>query len=557
MASDPDSTIWASLHGLANEGYLELEPGTAEDCARHVEDMLDDVVGMQKWMMYNGVAGSPYISGSPSGANLALVFGHKFASELRTRLDRHRAILVDMGDTFIAAGKKYKRTEDNSTYSFEDINFHPDGTLPQGGPPKGTIPQNPPKPDAVTKYDVPNDLLVPELGAQLSWEQLYEYCNLINPQAVADTAGVWQWISTSLDTSFTTLRTTISAAGNWWKGEGAEAAIGSTTQYTETSKQLTSDMRVLGNTLLYTSGWLQQTRQNALPPTPTPPVATTEEQQTANANDLLRFQQNYQTYFTTSYTHTSTRIVTLPTPDPVTVPALRAVEPESEGVPLGEPATVDEEHTGDGPDTDSGNEDSTGDNDGGDHDGGDHDGGDSDGGGDHSGGGGGGDDHTGGGNGQDPTESSPDPEWNATTPEGITGEDLSLLDNLAQNQSTETSETPGIVAGIPTSVAPLSNTVGGIGSKGVVGGRGSVFAAPQGTQEAKLFPRATAPVEPRVITRAGPVGGPGGMPFGGAPGRSMSDEERERRRVEYLNSVEHLDEALGEHGRGIRPVLDR
>jgi hypothetical protein len=47
------------------------------------------------------------------------------------------------------------------------------------------------------------------------------------------------------------------------------------------------------------------------------------------------------------------------------------------------------------------------------------------------------------------------------------------------------------------------------------------------------------------------------MPFGGAPGRSMSDEERERRRVEYLNSVEHLDEALGEHGRGIRPVLDR
>ncbi|WP_054811304.1 hypothetical protein [Nocardia arizonensis] len=550
MASDPDSTIWASLHGLADEGYLELEPGTAEDCARHVEDMLDDVVGMQKWMMYNGVAGSPYISGSPSGANLALVFGHKFASELRTRLDRHREILVDMGNTFITAGKKYQRTEDSSTHSFEDINFHPEGTLPQGGPTKGAIPENPPKPDAVTKYDVPNDLLVPELGAQLSWEQLYEYCNLINPQAVADAAGVWQWISTSLDTSFTTLRTTISAAGNWWKGVGAKAAIGSTTQYAETSKQLTSDMRVLGNTLLYTSGWLQQTRQNALPPTPTPPVATTEEQQTANANDLLRFQQNYQTYFTTNYTHTSTRIVTLPTPDPVTVTALRAGE--SAGVPLGEPSTVDEDHTGEGPDIDSGNEDSTGDHDGGDLDGGDLDGGGGDG--DHSGGG---DDHTDGGNGQDPTESSPGPEWNATTPEGITGEDLSLLDNLPQNQSTETSHTPGIVASIPTTGVPLGNTVGGISSKGVGGGRGSVFTAPLGTQEAKLFPRATAPVDPRVITRAGPVGGPGGMPFGGAPGRSMSDEERERRRVEYLNSVEHLDEALGEHGRGIRPVLDR
>ncbi|PXX61699.1 hypothetical protein DFR70_108257 [Nocardia tenerifensis] len=560
MASTPkvsDGTLWADLLTSAKNGKLELEPGTAEQCARHVESMLEVVVGVQNWISQNTMVASPVIAESVSGRLLWTVFSQKFGTELRQRVDRHREILVDMGNTFVTAGKRYARTEDESAASFEDISFTPSGTPPSGAPPKGVIPDHPGRLKPTTKYDAYG--FGPEMGAQLGWETLYIVCNSMDPQAVANAAGVWKWLSTTLDTGFTTLRTSIASTSDRWEGVGSQNAIGATNAYVEASKQLTGDMNLLGETLTYTSGWLQQTKQNAMPPTPSPPPADSISQNMANELNLIRYQENFQLYYSDNYTHTTTRIVTLPTPDPVTVPAVD-IGGETTRKPAGEPLPVNDEETKPGG-GDSGSETPTegGEGGGGEGGGGEGDGGE--GGGEHGGG-----DGSGGskpppvvGNPDPVTKPPGDPTKPPTSTKGLNEGLLSSLNKPPGQLSTDPSRKPGILAAtVPPSGtqtgAPIVKGGGGVGGKGVIGRAPLAL----GTSANPLFPRAVAPVESRVIGRAGPASGyQPGMPHGGVPGRSTSDEEREKRRKEYLNSTEHLEEALGEPGRGIRPVLDR
>lgn len=559
MAPTPhvsDGSLWAGPRNSANNGHLKLEPGTAEQCAQHVENMLETVVGVQNWINQNTAQASPVIAASGSGVLLETVFNLKFGTELRERVDRHRQILVDMGNTFVTAGKRYARTEDESAASFDDISFTPPGTPPSGAPPKGTIPDQPRKPDSVTKYD--SFSFGPEMGGQLSWDMLYMICNSINPQAVANAGEVWYWLSTTLENGFTTLRTTISSTSGRWEGVGSQSAITATNEYTAASRQLTGDMRLLGDTLIFTSGWLQQTKQHAMPPTPTPPPGDSITQQMMNEVNLIRFQENFQVYYSNNYPVTTSRIVTLPTPDPATTPGV-PIDSEPVGVPGTEPVPGGEDEQTPGLDGDSETEPGAGgEGGGGEENGGEESGGGTGGGGSGSGGSkppGGGDPGTG----TKPPSVTPGKPF--TTPNSSEGLGQKILSALKPpgDLSTDPSKTPGILPGtVPPVGTHTGTSVGkggiGIGSKGL-GGRGPVAL---GTVESKLFPRAVVPAEPRVIGRAGPANGfHPGAPYGGVPGRTNSDEERDKKRSEYLNSTEHLDEALGEPGRGVRPVLDR
>ncbi|QIS02297.1 hypothetical protein F5X71_08140 [Nocardia brasiliensis] len=556
MAPDPNTpegADWTGPRNSARGGFLKLEPGAAERCARHVEDMLEVVVGVQDWMSANFMVATPTIADSWSGRLLQTVFAVKYGTELRERIEQHHDILVDMGNTFVAAGKRYARTESDSAASFDNIDFSPAGIPPGGAPPTGTIPGQPHKPDMVTKYDSYG--FGPELGAQLGWEQLYMICNSMQPQAVANAAEVWNWLSATLDTGFTTLRTSIAATAPLWEGSGADSAVAATNGYTAASKQLTGDMVRLGEALTYTSGWLQQTKQNAMPPTPSPPQATTPAQQSANEADLIRFQESFQLHYTTPYAHTTTRIVTLPTPTPATKddpaaepPGTEADDPTDKDGDVGaqppaegEPGESDEGIGGDGDGEIGGGDGGSGDT-----------------------------EPTHGGSpmpGTKPPDTSTPgakpPEWSAKTPkpnEGIGEKLMSTLGKPLNALSGDHGRNPGaLTTAVPPvgsqTGAPLAKGGGGIGGRGV-GGRGPV-ALGVGNPGAQLFPRAVAPVESRLGGRAGPAGGlHPGAPYGGAPGRSNSEEER-KKRSEYLNSTEHLDEALGEPGRGVRPVLDR
>ncbi|MGK8557384.1 hypothetical protein [Nocardia gipuzkoensis] len=530
-----DNTKWASLAGAE----LLLEAGTAQKCAQHVEDMLNVVVGVHTWVQGNYERASPVFAACVSGVQMWALFNSKIATELLERMDRHRNILTNMGNTFLAAGKKYDLTEHNSAVSFEGISFDsPPGTPPSGAPKSVKIPRHSNKPDTTTLYDPA--LFWPEAGSQLDWSILYNVGQSINAQAVADAGGVWYWLSKGLDRGFDTLRTTIAGASDQWTGAGADAAILATTQYVFASEQLTTDMNLLGDSLVFSSGWLQQTK-NGMPQTPEPPPATTTSQQTQNDADLLRFQEHFQTHYTENYMHLTTHIVALPQPNEVVMPSL--------DVGGTAPTPIDALDTpgADGSGGDSGDEPPTGPVD---------NGGDTPPVGDNP---------TGGDSppvdGDNPSSGLPNsgPETrpnNSNLPEGL-DKPFETMSNLPDDLTSEKSgSTPWLMnsALLPPGNVPFVGKGGGGG-----GGTGRVFALEQlKNQEAKLFPRLTAVPDEKLPGRAGPAGGrEPGVPFGGHPGRPNGEEKEKKKRSELLDSTEHLDEALGQPGRGIRPVLDR
>ncbi len=542
MAADengPGGSLWTDLPKAAGNGLLLLEPGAAQRAATHVETMLELVVGAQDWIHQNVGVASPPVAASVSGQLMWTIFNVKFGTQLLDRVNSHRDILTVMGETFVAAGQKYQRTEHDSEVSFDEISFdEPKGTLPTGVPPVLTVPNAPTAPLLGIEYDAFS--FGPELGAQLSWETLWVVCNGIDAPAVAAAASVWSWLATHLDTGFTTLRTSINSVSDQWKGAGAERAIAATDHYVTVSQQLTKDMGLMSDALLFTSGWLQQTKTNAMPPTPQPPPGTSITAQMLNSVNLTRYQENFQTYYSNNYVTTTTRIVKLPVPTAINPPPIESYDPP-ENLPS------NETHEEDGNETSSG------------------------------GGGGGGGTSPGsvrddtpvdqpqreGGDGPsgNPSPLTGDTPGEGTSPELTTPEstpglsellnqDLNPLNTLATNE-------PEMPIGAPLLTNPILPRGGMPVLSGGGGPRGGVVAK-LGNIEPKLFPRAAAIPEARFAGRAGPAGGYGpGMPFGGMPGRTGNGDEREKKREEYLNSTEHLDEALGVPERSVRPVLDR
>ncbi|MFD9551951.1 hypothetical protein ACFWBG_31620 [Nocardia salmonicida] len=542
MAADengPGGSLWTDLPKAAGNGLLLLEPGAAQRAAGHVETMLELVVGAQDWIHQNVGVASPPVAASVSGQLMWTIFNVKFGTQLLDRVNSHRDILTVMGETFVAAGQKYQRTEHDSEVSFDEISFDdPKGTLPTGVPPVLTVPTAPTAPAPGTEYDAFS--FGPELGAQLSWETLWVVCNGIDAPAVAAAASVWSWLATHLDTGFTTLRTSINSVSNEWKGAGSERAIAATNNYVTVSQQLTTDMRLMSDALLFTSGWLQQTKTNAMPPTPQPPPGTSITAQMLNSVNLTRYQENFQTYYSNNYVTTTTRIVKLPVPTAINPPPIESNDPP-EDLPSNETHEEDGNETssggGGGTSPGSGREDTPISQ-------------------PHSG-----DGDVPSGNqspvtGERPGEGA-SPE--TTTPEStpslseLLNQEMNPLNTLATTETETPIGTPLLTNAMlpPSGGAPILR---GGGSGGLRGG----VVPKLGTIEPKLFPRVAAIPEERFVGRAGPAGGFGsGMPFGGVPGRAGNGDEREKKREEYLNSTEHLDEALGVPERSVRPVLDR
>ncbi|MRH89377.1 hypothetical protein GFY24_18305 [Nocardia sp. SYP-A9097] len=544
MAVDPnvsDNTAWATLPG---NGELMLSAGIAEKCARYVEDMLNVVVGVHTWVQQNAALASPVIATPLVSADLLrTVYLVKIGTEFMERMDRHRNILVDMGNTFVAAGKRYELTEHTSAVSFDGISFdNPVGTPPSGAPKPVAIPTHPRKPKSGTQFD--GYSFGPEMGSQLGWQTLYLVGNSIESQAVANAGGVWYWLSQTLDTGFETLRSTISSASGEWIGQGAQSAILATNQYAGASQQLTGDMNLLGDSLVYTSGWLQQTK-NGMPQTPDAPPATTPEQQAQNQSDLIEYQDNFQTYYSENYTHVTTHIVALPQPDQVTSPADDAGDPPGD-VPA-QPFTDGDTPPDGGPSPDN--------------TGGDSHNPPSDNGGD--GGGGGGDTNPGGhspSNGETPSNGNTPPgsqQPGSSEPQSGTPRLPTSTENNPALTDLSTKPTEGVPAILGAVPPNLTAGAGPLGGKGGFGGRGGLPSLLAQRPEAKLFPRATLPPQAEMFGRAGPGTGRGsGFPMGGVPGQ-VREEGKEKKKSEYLNSDEYLDEALGGPGRGVKPVLDR
>ncbi|MGY1984123.1 hypothetical protein ACW9HP_36395, partial [Nocardia gipuzkoensis] len=162
---------------------------------------------------------------------------------------------------------------------------------------------------------------------------------------------------------------------------------------------------------------------------------------------------------------------------------------------------------------------------------------------------------------------------------GPTG-DTSPLSQLSQALQTLASGVTGMFATGPFATGPwgptgatgpfgfdVSPTRAG-GGGGGAGAGSPISAKGMTTGEDKLFPRAatiggTGAIG-EALSRAGIAPGAtmpyGGYPMGGgmgAAGAGQGQQQQQRKRPAYLDSEEHLDEAVGEDPLSVRPIIDR
>ncbi|MBU3068088.1 hypothetical protein KO481_42055 [Nocardia sp. NEAU-G5] len=548
MAPNPYVLDFTSWSGLTGSNDLMLESGTAEKCAQHVADLLDAVVGVHTWILGNYAQASPPISLTTSGANLSMVYQQKIALEMPQRLVQHRNILTDMGNTFISAGKLYDTTEHNNTTNFDSISFDAgSGTAPTGSPEPQTIPNYTTSFHAKhgTSY-YPWTFGGPESGSQLAWGDFWRIGHSIDAQKVANAGGIWFWLSNQLGTGFTTLRERISAVSDQWTGQGAQAAIQATSQYVYASQQLTGDMNLLGKNLLFTSGWLAKTQATSTPPTPAPEMYAGGDPALIQ-QALSIMQSNFTTYYTDNFPTTSGSIVILPPPT-IVAPAgdtntnTNTPDTSDHNSNAGDNSNSNNSDTSTGDTNDTSNSGSSAGDGSTDHGGGNYDGST----GSNAGG------NTGGST-YDPATGETN-STNTSPPLPETTKDL-LTNPLGTTPSS------GVIPPIVSlrSLGPTGGpgTLGGTGL-GKGSGRGLIAAEEElEREESKLFPRSVLPPEEK-LPRAGLLEEEGrepGFPIGS--GRGSKDEEKERKRLDILDSTEHLDEAMGTLGRIVRPVLDR
>ncbi|MFF2087773.1 hypothetical protein ACFVVM_28680 [Nocardia sp. NPDC058176] len=154
------------------------------------------------------------------------------------------------------------------------------------------------------------------------------------------------------------------------------------------------------------------------------------------------------------------------------------------------------------------------------------------------------------------------------------GEQIASAAESAAAQAQQAASLAGL-SGIPTTGAALDEAAKKLGLAGAkgggAGGGGGGVGGPkvdpaQNMEKAsKLFPRASAAAEfASAAGRAGlagagsgagmPMGGPMG---GGGAGAGAGGQQKDHKRADFLDSVEHLEEAIGEAQTVVRPVVEK
>lgn len=111
-----DKTVWSGLITAVDQGELELERGTASNCAQRCEALIDQLT-----RIVDGTRGLAKIDGLgslPSGLTLASKFERK-ASGGDYSLDRaiadHIRVVGEMRDVFLAIENRYAAAEEANT----------------------------------------------------------------------------------------------------------------------------------------------------------------------------------------------------------------------------------------------------------------------------------------------------------------------------------------------------------------------------------------------------------------------------------------------------------
>lgn len=161
------------------------------------------------------------------------------------------------------------------------------------------------------------------------------------------------------------------------------------------------------------------------------------------------------------------------------------------------------------------------------------------------------------------TDSLTSPLSNLTS--GLTG-----LTDAAKNVAKDATKPVAPVGPKPTATTPAktaakATTPSGAKSGGPGGAGGPKAGGPakldpaKSLAQASKFPRATAVNAATAMRAAGPIAGQPGSPgaMGAGARGAGSDSDKEHKRAKYLDSKEHLEEAIGDAPAAVRPVVEK
>lgn len=535
---------------LATSGEIRIDPTTAGKLAQACGDLLGMVLAIKK---EGGTL--PAFTGfgpKPSGINLAKAFNDRGTLAL-TRLDEHIKVLGDMQRAFIDVGKAYKGAEaasiaeldaivtdqgslqtlaqqaleynlETQYYRIED--FGVQYTLDRGYFAKKFPPKDKPleglrQPDqlagtvafdkeAAAGVGVDYGVMFSAQDLHTSWKVSHDNLGIL------DAADTWYWMGTTLNTKLENLRQALNGSKKTWEGDGAEQARKSSDAYVASTNNLSYELVSASDGLVYIVQWRRLLGSQL---TDAGCAEEPENWGTDASETLERGRSVIDRIYAPAVVESSGAIPML------TVP----VNPVA-------PVKVDEPGPDPGP-----------------------------------GGGGGSGRGLGGGMPSLAGLSLPDKGSSApdTSTAGSTGGSTSGLSDLAsaatdalksateQPTSTVPTSTPNSDLGrtTPASATPARG-------QGGSGGSGGGATPLKQLNKPTTFPRADLTGTGAAVARAGlasMAGTPGTPGAAGAPARggAAGADEKSRKSPAYLDSDEHLDEAIGGAQVVSRPVVDQ
>ncbi|MGK8508256.1 PPE domain-containing protein [Nocardia asiatica] len=288
MALEPKT--WSGLENQAKAGYLKFDPANALAAAKACADLVDNLLGMAAAVADLRLNNFAPIGTLTSGAQLAMAFTTK-GSRLHTILNDHAKIVTDMGETYIAAGKSYTKTDGDSGDTFKALSAL---KMPTSATPYTPGKKAPGAPDAefdkpsggFTWKDKDGHLHVEKANAEsfpsslkdyqgakdtgvtanienkdsLSFTELYELGRDLDPQPVLAAAGTWHSMANDLLGKLNTFVSVISAGTDAWEGQGATAAAEAVRSYSDGVQPLITSMIAMSQNLDYTAQWLHLTK---------------------------------------------------------------------------------------------------------------------------------------------------------------------------------------------------------------------------------------------------------------------------------------------------------
>lgn len=107
---------WAGLTQAAGEGKLQMEPGVAEQCAKHCEDMIETLQGRiveVNTMRTNINMGDCLIGQALQNKYTDKVVGA--SNSIISVISQHQQVLTEMAATYRAAGAAFHGQEQTNT----------------------------------------------------------------------------------------------------------------------------------------------------------------------------------------------------------------------------------------------------------------------------------------------------------------------------------------------------------------------------------------------------------------------------------------------------------